>query len=181
MNIKSIFHSIFAVFTAVAVMFVAGCNDLPSEETISTASKLIGSAAGLTVTQLKIDSVTKTEIMEIVDKIGEAVPETNETFTAAWTPVYTAYVDKKSAEGKLKPEQATIVKTAMNVVCGGLDYVFDVRYPEAKKYANLVSAAVQGFRSGFETTISVQNDKTAAPAGLEYDRAAFEALQLKLK
>lgn len=182
MKIKSIVKHLVVVLTTVATFVFAGCKELPSEQTIETSAKLIGAAAGLAVNQLKVDAVVKNEITGIVTKVSSAVPATNETFAAIWTPVYTAHTEKLLEQKKLSSAQAKILVSSMAIVCDALDYVFDIKYPAAKPYANLVSAATRGFSNGLVSMLKVESETLANTAGpQQYDEDALKVFMTKIK
>ena len=166
----------FAVACLAAVAFVfAGCDKLPSAEKIENVSKTIGYAAGLTCDLTKMSDKAKTVTLEVMDIVDDVVPLTNQTFTAAWTPVIDETVAKFVADGKITAGEGAIVKTARAAVTQGLDYVFEVRWPKAKEYKELVSAAVRGFTDGFKTVIKPVNMKAAA--SFDYDEEEFKKAQ----
>lgn len=150
---------------------LVGCDKLPSEEKISNLSKTIGYAAGLSCDLAKMDDATRRVTLEVMDIVDDVVPQTNESFTVAWKPLIESTVNKFVTDGKIDEKQAAIVKTVMNAVTMGIDYMFDVRWPEAKNYKNLVSAAVHGFTEGFKTVIRPPDMLTAAK--FDYDEKEF--------
>ena len=164
-----------AVLFTVAAFVFAGCDKLPSADKIENVSKTIGYAAGLTCDLAKMSDKARTVTLEVMDIVDDVVPLTNQTFTAAWTPVIEETVAKFVNEGKITSGEGAIVKTAMGAVTQGLDYVFEVRWPKAKDYKELVSAAVRGFTEGFKTVIKPVNMKAAA--NFDYDEEEFKKAQ----
>lgn len=168
----------FSVFTAIAVTcmaFVMGCKSLPSEETIRGTAESIGRAAGYAVELGKTKTEVKEAIIKVLDVAAKAVPETNQTFIATWKPLIDDDVAKLVAAGKLNDADAALVKNALYVACDGVDLVF-TRYPKAREYKNLVSAATGGFVTGFK---SVVNFTAGERAG--YDNDAYKILRNKFE
>ena len=168
----------FSVFTAIAVMcmaFVMGCKSLPSEETIRGTAESIGRAAGYAVELGKTKTEVKEAIIKVLDVAAKVVPETNQTFIAAWKPLIDDDVSKLVAAGKLKDADAALVKNALHVACDGVDLVF-TRYPKAREYKNLVSAATGGFVTGFKSVVSF-----ASGTRMDYDKNAYEILRSKFE
>lgn len=161
---------------AATALVSAGCKSIPTADKIESVAQLVGVSAGMVVNMTKIDPASKATVIEIM-KIAEAtVPKTNETFVAAWTPIAKTYVDKLVADGKVDRVQGDLILTGFGIACRGLDYVFDVRYPKARQYEELVSAAVHGFIGGFTSVVNVEAVKL--PATLpEYDKGAFDHLR----
>lgn len=167
-----------AVFTG--VMSFSGCDKLPSEEKIYTLAKSVGFAAGECVDLAQTSAEDRNAILAVLDVIDDVVPQTNQTFEAAWKPLIDTTVDKLVAEGKIRDAKAgLIIKEALYVATKGLDYMFEVRWPAAKQYQNLVSAGVRGFTEGFKTVIKPSN--VMAAAKFEYDEDEFNAAKTWLK
>ena len=164
---------LMVLFAAVAALLV-GCDPkLPTASEMETTAKAIGVAAGFVANQTKLDAGSKAAVVEVMTKVAEVVPASNQTFEEAWTPVAKEVVAKLVADGKLKEGQDVLVLAAFNVATKGLDYTFNVRYPKAKEVTELVNAAVRGFTTGFLTTFNTSAMK-AAPA--EMDKEAYEYL-----
>ena len=68
--------------------------------------------------------------------------------------------------------RAAIAKVAVSAATKGIDYLFDVKYPKAKEYKELVDAAIRGFTTGFLSTFS----DTVRAVQLDYDKDAYEYL-----
>lgn len=168
----------FSIFTAIAVMcmaFVMGCKSIPSEETIRGTAESIGRAAGYAVELGKTKTEVKETIIKVLDIAAKVVPETNQTFIVAWKPLIDDEVAKLVAAGKLKDADAALVKNALYVACDGVDLVF-TRYPKAREYKNLVSAATGGFVTGFKSVVSF-----ASGERVDYDKNAYEILRSKFE
>ena len=168
----------FSAFAAIAVAcmtFVTGCKSLPSEDTIRGTAESIGRAAGYAVELGKTKTEVKEAIIKVLDIAAKVVPETNQTFIAAWKPLIDDEVAKLVADGKLKEDDAALVKSALYVACDGIDLVF-TRYPKAREYKNLVSAATGGFITGFKSVVSFTGSERA-----DYDKDAYKILRKKFE
>lgn len=147
---------------AVVAALLSGCKTTPTPEQVKTTSTLIGVSAAAVANAVEIDNVARAEVVKIVTEVRDVVPGTNETFSSAWTPVAKTHVQKLVDAKKLDDTQASMVVLAFDVAMKGADYIFNVRYPEARQYANLVEAAAHGFCDGFLSTFKTTN-ALAAP------------------
>ena len=157
-------------------LLVAGCNKIPTVERMTTISKAVGKTAAVAVELSKTKQAVKDGITQVLNVVSNTVPGVNETFVAKWTPLIDAETQKLVDAGKLDAASATLVKGALYVACDGIDLIF-VRYPKAKEYQELVSAAVTGFCDGFN---SVMTPTFSAKPG-ELDTEALEYLKGKIK
>lgn len=135
--------------TAVIGCLLTGCTSLPTVEQMEKTAYTVGVTTGYVANETKMSNDTKNAVINIIGEVAKCTPDTNETFTVAWTPIATAYANKLLEEGKIDEGQKTLILGAFKVACTGLDYLFDVRYPKAREYTELVSAAVKGFSEGF--------------------------------
>lgn len=165
----------FAATAAVCAMLIAGCKSLPSEEVIRGTASSIGRAAGYAVELGKTKAEVKEAIIKVLDVTAKVVPEMDQTFIAAWRPLIDDEVVKLVADGKLKDDEAALVKSALYVACDGIDLVF-TRYPKARAYKNLVSAATGGFVAGFKSIVNFAGGERAG-----YDEDAYEILRKKFE
>lgn len=182
LKMNNLFKSV-AVFCAACAM-VVGCDfikTLPTDEQMTNAAKAIGTAAGLVANAVDIDATARVVVVDIVSKVESSVPETNQTFAAAWTPIAQQHVAKLVEDKKLDAAQGQLVVMAFTTAVDGIDYVFDVRYPEAKQHKNLVSAATHGFCTGFLSAFKKDTSTmmSAAPVASQsrYDAKAYEWLK----
>lgn len=156
-------------------MLLTGCKNIPSEDTIRATSESIGRAAGYAVEIGKTKTEVKDAIVKVLDIASKVTPATNQTFISAWKPLIDEEVGKIVAGGKLKEEDAALVKNVLYVACDGVDLIF-VKYPKAREYQNLVSAAVGGFVNGFKSVVASGDGSRA-----EYDKEAYETLRKKFE
>ena len=165
----------FSVVVAAVVACFAGCKSLPSEDVMRGTAESIGRAAGYAVELSKTKAEVKDAIVKVLDIVAEVVPETNQTFVAAWKPLIDEEIDKLVAADKIKAEDAVLAKSVLYIACDGVDLVF-TRYPKAREYKNLVSAATDGFVSGFKSVVTFAGSAKAA-----YDEKAYEVLKKKFE
>ena len=166
------------VIATAALCAMSGCKSVPTPEKIEAVAKLTGTSAAMVVNMTKIDEKSKTVILEIMDKVAEVVPQTNQTFTEVWTPIAEEYVNKLVEEKKIDEGQGQLIVSGFSIVCNGIDYIFDVRYPKAKQYKELVEAAVHGFIDGYKS-ISISVGLKSAAAKTAYDTKAYDYLKTK--
>ena len=165
---------IMAVLASAAI-FMAGCDrEPPTVERMTAISKAVGKTAAVAVELSKTKQEVRDGIAQVLDIVSKVVPAENETFAEKWAPIVNEEVDKLVEAGKLSDAQAVLVKNALYVACDGIDLIF-VRYPKAKEYQELVSAAVTGFCDGFNSVASF------AVAPDELDADAMKYLKGKIK
>lgn len=166
--------SAFAAFAAMCAVFVSGCDKTPSESVIRTTAEGIGRAAGYALPYAATKPEIKDAVVKIIDVVAKVVPEEGQAFVEAWKPLIDDEVAKLVKAGKLREADAGIVKSVLYVVCDGIDLVF-TRYPKAREYKNLVSAAVGGFVDGFKSVVGLTDG-----ARENYDKEAYEIFVKKL-
>lgn len=162
-------------FIAAVAVLVAGCKHTPSEDTIRATAESVGRAAGFAVELSRTKTEVKDAILAVLDEAVKVAPKPGQSFAEAWRPIVDEEIGKLVAAGKLKEEDAALVKKILYVACDGVDLVF-VKYPKAKEYANLVSAAVNGFAKGFKSVVSLAASPKAA-----YDEDAYKVLKAKFE
>lgn len=176
-GMSRIFTGMKAVLmVAIASICIVGCKSVPSVEKIESVSRLAGTSAAMVVNMTKIDEQSKAVIIEIMNEVEVCVPQTNQTFTEVWTPIAKDYVAKLIADGKIDDGQGQLIVSGFSIVCNGIDYIFDVRYPKARQYKELVEAAVHGFISGYK---SVASPSLKSSVEIKYDEEVFEYLKVK--
>jgi hypothetical protein len=174
------FGKMMAVFAAAATIVCAGCKSLPTAEVMKSTATSIGYAAGLVANETKIDDKARNTIVEIVNEVAKVVPAQGQKFEEAWTPVAKEIVAKLIADGKITEGIGTISLAAFGIAVKGIDYIFDIRYPKAREYEELVAAAVSGFTEGFLTVFKPANDATKGTA-YKADDAAYKWLKANVK
>lgn len=179
-TIEMKFGKMMAAFAAIATIVCTGCKSLPTAEVMKSTATSIGYAAGLVANETKIDDKARNTIVDIVNEVAKVVPAKGQTFEDAWTPVAKEIVAKLIAEGKIDEGIGTISLAAFGIAVKGIDYIFDVRYPKAREYEELVAAAVSGFTEGFLAAFKPVNGDTK---GISYkaDDAAYKWLKCKAK
>lgn len=180
LKMNNVFKSVAAVCAACAM--IVGCDfikTLPTDEQMTNAATAIGTAAGFVANALDIDATARAAVIDIVGKVETSVPETNQTFATAWTSIAQQHVAKLIEEKKLDAAKGQLVVMAFTTAVDGIDYVFEVRYPEAKQHKNLVLAAANGFCKGFLLSFKKDTSTMAAPVASQsgYDVKAYEWLK----
>ena len=147
---------------ALAMAFIVGCK--PTVEQMNKTAYAIGYAAGLVANETKIKDDARNSIVYILNEVRECVPAEGQTFADAWAPIINEKVDALVKDGKIDAATGELVKTVAIMAAKAIDYLFDVRYPEAKKYEKLVAAGVSGAVDGFLTAFKPVNDGARATA-----------------
>ena len=162
-----------------------GCKSVPINDKMYMTSYAIGASTGLVADMTKVDDWSRNKVIEIVNIVDAYVPQTNETFTQAWTPIADTLIAEWKKAGEIDADQIILISGAFKLVCEGIDYVFIVRYPKARQYQELVEAATHGFSAGFLTTFKSANQTfSASPfandnSSVEIDQAAYKYLANK--
>lgn len=179
--IKSFAFAI-AVIAAIGMLFlpaVVGCKTAPSEDALYATSYSIGVSSSLVLNQTKLDDTSRNAIIDIVKKVNEAVPQTNDTFTATWTPIASEHLERLLSEEKVNLTQSKIIKTAFNAVSQTLDYIVYKRYLKVGENVSYIIAVAHGFSDGFLTNFTPVTLFTANSTYMLYDFEAYEHM-LKL-
>lgn len=159
-----------AVLTVALV--ITGCKSIPTTETMYKISSACGTATGLIINEAKMTVQAKEVFVKIVQDVRTSVPKTNETFTMAWAPIAKKHVTDLTIAGKIDAGTGLIILQAFGVVTLGIDYVFE-RYPEAKQYEQLVSAATDGFTYSLLLTQGV-TPKSVKSVAVKVDEALIK-------
>lgn len=154
-----------------ALAMMAGCT--PTVEQIKVTSTAIGYAAGLVANQTDIKDEARNALVSVLNDVRTCVPLGGQTFEDAWTPVIKEKVAEMVKGGKINTSTGEIVTTLAVMAAKGVDYLFDVRYPDAKRYEELVAAGVAGAVDGFLAVFKPVNEERAT-ALVEYDKEAYE-------
>ena len=172
----------------VALVIAAGCT--PTAEQINATATAIGYAAGLVANQTKIKDDARNAVVAILNDVRTCIPAEGQSFTDAWSPVIKAKVAEFIAAGKIDEGTGAIVTSVAIMAAQAADYLFDVPYPEAKKYTEFVTAGVSGALDGFLSVFKPVNcsdcedceDCTLrSRAKKDYDKDAYEWFQKNLK
>lgn len=185
MEMKKTRRSLLAMLAAAAVF--AGCtsnSELPTPSQMASAAKAVGAAAGMVANASKIEASQRDVVREIIAEAQKCVPATNQTFAQAWTPIAAEKTAKLVTDKKLTDAQAVLVQSAFAVAVDGVDYIFNVRYPDAKTRLDLLNSAATGFCEGFLSTFKASSTPVAASpdaAKPGYDVGAYDWLVAKQK
>ena len=166
---KSIIGMVVAGFT-----MLVGCT--PDENQIKETATAIGYAAGLVANETNIKDEARGAVISILNEVRSCIPGEGQTFVETWEPVIIEKVEQLIADGKLEASLGDIVASVSLLAAKGIDYLFDVRFPKAKKYAELVSAGTSGAIDGFLTTFKPANGAEAR-AKVDYDKEAYKWLK----
>lgn len=174
-----------ATATGTVATTVTGCKSLPTVEVMYSTSLAIGYATGMIANQCKIRTEDRQIVIDIVNIVSQTVPAEGQTFEEAWTPIAKEHVQKLIDEGKIDKGLGDIILVAFAVVVKGIDYIFEVRFPKAKLYKDLVIAAIDGFTTGFLTVFKPENteeingecDACCERVLRWYDREAYDYLK----
>ena len=165
---------LMTIVYAAMMACLVGCKTIPTVDSMTTTSTAIGYAAGVVATQTSINDKSRLVVIDIVNKVCETIPASNQTFETVWMPIAKEHVQTLVDESKIDAVQGQLIIGAFKTACDGIDYLFEVRYPKAKEYQELVSAAVHGFSNGFLTTFAPVNALSAQK--IEYDVDAYNYL-----
>lgn len=155
-----------------ALVAIAGCT--PSEEQIKTTATAIGYAAGLVANETPIKDEARNAVVEVLNEVRACIPADGQSFAQAWEPVIKSKVAELVAAGKIDEATGTLVTSVALMAAKGVDYLFDVRYPEAKQYAELVSAGASGAIDGFLAVFKPVNCENCSDrAAIERDEEAY--------
>jgi len=173
---KLVLGAIAAIACSAAVV---GCKSIPTDSQMYTTSYAVGASTGLIADMTKIDDKTRNKVIEIVNIVDTHIPQTNETFTEAWTPIANRYIAKWVEDGDINAAQGVLISKTFDIACNGIDYLFNIRYPQARQYQDLTAAATHGFCDGFLVTFKPANTLTATGTNVQIDKAAYEYLSAK--
>lgn len=167
---------------------VAGCT--PSAEQINATATAIGYAAGLVANQTKIKDDARNALVSVLNDVRGCIPADGQSFTDAWTPVIKAKVAEFIAAGKINEATGAIVTSVAIMAAQAVDYFFDVRFQEAKKYEELVRAGASGVLDGFLAVFKPVNGSDCedcddctlrSKSRKDYDKEAYEWFKANLK
>lgn len=167
---------------ALALAMLMGCT--PSAEQIKNTATAIGYAAGLVANQTEIKDDARNAIVEVLNEVRGCIPAEGQSFADAWEPVIKSKVEELVAAGKINAATGELVKTVALMAAKGVDYLFEVRFPQARQYADLVAAGASGAIDGFLTVFKPVDCDDCTPkarAAKEYDKEAYEYFQKNWK
>lgn len=168
---------------AIAFSMALFCGCTPTAEQINKTATAIGYAAGIVANQTKINDDARNTVVSILNEVRSCVPSEGQSFVDAWTPVIKAKVDELVASGKIDSATGTLVSSVSIMAAKAVDYMFDIRFPKAKQYSELVSAGASGAIDGFLTVFKPVNCNDCqdctdcvvrSSAKKDYDKEAYE-------
>lgn len=166
-----------AAVCAASLTFV-GCDKVPSPETMSNLAGHVGIATAIAVNEFAdLTPEVRNATVEVMNEVRAVIPETNQTFEAAWTPIAEAHIAKLVADGKLDEKLAPIVLIVAKAVFKGIDFAF-AKYPKAYEVKEVVVAGVNGFFGGFLTWFKPANSLSVANSmKADYDKDAYDHIK----
>lgn len=169
--------SVFTAATFAALALLTGCKSVPTPEQMKSTSTAIGVAAGLVANETKIDDNTRNAVVAVMEEVARATPAQGQSFEDAWTPVAKDVIAKLVADGKIDEGQGQLALAAFSIAVKGVDYIFDIRFPKAREYEELVAAASAGFIEGFLTVFKPVDPAKKSVAAPQPDEAALKWLR----
>ena len=172
---------IMSLMTLAAMLGIVGCT--PSAEQINKTAMAIGYAAGLVANQTNIKDDARNAIVTVLNEVRTCIPLAGESFADAWKPVIKAKVAELVEAGKIDAATGEVVVSVSLMAAQAVDYLFDVRYPAAKKYTEFVAAGASGAIDGFLAVFKPVNcngcddcDDCIVRARVknDYDKEAYE-------
>lgn len=165
----------------VALSAFVGCT--PSAEQINKTATAIGYAAGLVADKTGIKDDARNALVTVLNEVRSCVPAEGQSFESAWTPAIKAKVAELVASGKINESTGSIVTSVALMAAKAVDYMFDVRFPKAKQYEELVRAGVSGALDGFLAVFKPVNecDDCTVKAKNDYDKDAYDYFQKNWK
>jgi len=155
---------------ALALAAIVGCT--PDEAQVKKTATAIGYAAGMVANETPIKDDARNAVVEVLTEVRTCIPEEGQSFADAWAPIIKEKVAELVKAGKIDAATGELVTTVALMAAKGVDYLFDVRFPKAKQYANLVTAGAGGAIDGFLTVFKPVDAKSAT--AIEYDKEAYE-------
>lgn len=173
-------HKAIIFFSVIAIGAIIGCKIPPSAEAMYNIATSVGYSAGLIVNQLDMPNQDRNAMIDIVNEVVYVVPETNQTFEAAWTPIADRHVAVLIDEGKIDATQGNIILLGFSALTKGIDWLFD-KFPRAKNTKDLVVAVIDGGTTGFLQVVHPVNFAAASVRGVDYEhrknRDAYQYLR----
>ena len=171
---------ILAIMSA-GLVAITGCT--PTADQINKTATAIGYAAGLVADNAGIKEDARNALITVLNEVRSCVPAEGQSFADAWTPVIKAKVAELVAAGKIDEATGAIVTSVAIMAAQAVDYMFDVRFPKAKEYEELVRAGMLGAIDGFLAVFKPVDDcdDCTRKAKACYDQEAFDWFKANLK
>ena len=83
---------LMTIVYAAMMACLVGCKTIPTVDSMTTTSTAIGYAAGVVATQTSINDKSRLVVIDIVNKVCETVPASNQTFETVWMPIAKEHV-----------------------------------------------------------------------------------------
>jgi hypothetical protein len=175
---KSLIIGTIALATA-----LTGCKTTtpPSVESVVKLGTAVGyTTAYVLNTKANIDANTRATILDVVTKLNSVVPNTNETFSAKWTPIAKEALDAyRDNSGNAIPEPTkALTLDVFGYVASVLDFYVDKK--GYRQYKDIVSVWSNSFCDSFLAAFGKSEAFAASRKNEEFDREIYEEI-LKLK
>lgn len=174
-NKLSVITCIVGVVTT--LLIATGCKSIP---TVDQMAKL-GTASGYTAafvlnTQVKVDDTTRNAIVDIMGRVENSIPDTNQTFVSVWTPIAQSYLDEfKDKNGNpLSDTVKKVILTNFGYVVGLLDTYVDKK--GIREYKDLTETFVHSFCDSFLTNFKPVNTVSASLKKEELDEFTYSTM-----
>lgn len=162
----------------IIIAFFTGCKTMPTVESMTNLGLTSGYTASIVLnTQTKMDVQTRTTITTIVTEVQKFTPETNSTYTVAWTPIAQKYVNQLVAEQKITQMVGNNVMVYFGYITNLLDLYIEKK--GIREYQELVDAFIHGFCDSF--LMNFRSIALKASSKTEIDEFTYETLMKNFK
>ena len=168
---------------AIAAASITGCKTTtpPSVETVVRLGTTVGyTTAYILNTKSNIDDNTRNVIFDVVMRLNSVVPETNETFSAKWTPIAREAIDAYRDKGgnPIPGPTKALAVDVFGYVANILDFYVDKK--GYRQYQDIVSVWSNSFCDSFLAAFRKPESFAATRKNDDFDREIYEEI-LKLK
>ena len=129
-----------------------GDHSLPDAATLRAVGQAAGMATGYACGLADLDDDTLAAMSLVADAMAKAEPSEGQTVAQAWTAAAKEVCNRLVAEGKLDEKKASAVAGIVGLAATGYSIV-EARYPDVRKYRELVLALSGGFAEGLKSTL----------------------------
>lgn len=146
----------FLAMCACALAFTGcktgGDHSLPDAATLRAVGQAAGMATGYACGFADLDDDVLAAMSLVADAMAKAEPAEGQTVVQAWTAAAKEVCNRLVAEGKLDEKKASAVAGIVGLAATGYSIV-EARYPDVRKYRELVLALSGGFAEGLKSTL----------------------------
>lgn len=157
------------------LMFLSGCNEIPTIEEATTYASKIGKYAGIVyvIQHGTTENTMLKHVDSIISEVLDVIPSESEKFEVKWTPVINDKIAKLLSENKIDSTKAMILTKINPFFTKSLDWIFEKKLSKVKTDVNYIKTVVQKFIDGFKSVIT---GNTAISTDEKFD-AEFNVLQ----